>query len=128
MKTAIAIAASHRGIRCVRDNRHIFVYIEICATQLPRSTNFLSNVRLPTDQVLNRREIHGCQEVLEEIREESPRQEVVVEEGRIEEGLKEGRPEEIVFEEGRQQEGVVEEGFLFEESLLKESFLEEGLC
>src|SRR6266550_1710835 len=56
MNAAIAIAASHRGSRCARDNRHIFVYIEIRATQLPRSTNFLSNVRLPTDQVLNRRD------------------------------------------------------------------------
>src|SRR4029077_8664575 len=55
-KAMIAIAASHRGSCCVRDNRDIFVYIEICATKLPRSTNFLSNVRLPTPTVLNRRE------------------------------------------------------------------------
>jgi hypothetical protein len=55
-KTMINVAASHRGKRCVRDNRDIFVYIEIRATQLPRSTNFLSNVRLPTSTVLNRRE------------------------------------------------------------------------
>src|SRR3954471_10855217 len=119
MKTAIAIAASHRGIRCVRDNRHIFVYIEIRATQLPRSTNFLSNVRLPTDQVLNRREIHGCQEVLEEIL----CQKVSIEEVRIEEVVSEEvLREEVVFEEGRQQEG-----FFFEEGVFEESLLEEGL-
>src|SRR5947209_13941514 len=122
-KTRIAIAASHRGSRCMRDNRDIFVYIEIRATRLPRSTNFfLSNVRLPTESVLNRRRIHGCQEVLEvleEVIEESPGQEVVVEEVRVEEIGK----EVVVFEEGRrEQEG-------FEESLLEEGLglLEEGL-
>jgi hypothetical protein len=117
----------------MRDNRDIFVYIEIRATRLPRSTNFfLSNVRLPTDSVLNRRRIHGCQEeVREEVRKESPRQEVVEEvrreEVRVQESL-----EEVVFEEGRQQEGfeesVIEEGFgLFEEGVVEESFgFEEG--
>jgi hypothetical protein len=111
----------------MRDNRDIFVYIEIRATRLPRSTNFfLSNVRLPTDSVLNRRRIHGCQEeVREEVRKESAREEVVEEEVRLEEV----RVEEVVFEEGRQQEGfesVIEEGFgLFEESSSEESF-EEG--
>jgi hypothetical protein len=132
----------------MRDNRDIFVYIEIRATRLPRSTNFFlsNNVRLPTDPVLNRREIHGCQE---EVREEVFLQEVVVEEVRIEEVCvqevrqevrQEGRIEEGVFEEGREQEGceesVVEEGFgLFEESACEESFeesfeesCEEGSC
>src|SRR5712675_2456085 len=101
-KTMMAMAASHRGSRCMRDNRHIFVYIEIRATRLPRSTNFFlsNNVRLPTDPVLNRRRIHGCQE---EVREESICQEVVVEEEvRIEEILEEGCLEEVVFEEGEQ--------------------------
>src|ERR1700756_2321103 len=56
MKTAMASAAIVRGRRCMRDNRHIFVYIEIRATRLPRSTNFPSNVRLPKSTVLNRRE------------------------------------------------------------------------
>jgi hypothetical protein len=120
----------------MRDNRDIFVYIEIRATRLPRSTNFfLSNVRLPTDSVLNRRRIHGCQEeVREKVRKESPCQEVVVEEVRVqevrEEVGQEGRFEEVVFEEGRKQEGfeesLVEEGFgLFEEGPCEES-LEEG--
>src|SRR3954468_8649020 len=129
-KTMIAIAASHRGSRCVRDNRDIFVYIEIRATRLPRSTNFFlsNNVRLPTDPVLNRRRIHGCQEevreevilqevVLEEVGiEEVILQEVVLEEVRIEEVVvEEVRCEEVVFEEGRrQQEG-------FEESVIEES-------
>lgn len=114
----------------MRDNLDIFVYIEIRATRLPRSTNFFlsNNVRLPTDPVLNRRRIHGCQEeVREEVVEESICKEVVVEEVGIEEVL-----EEVVFEEGREQEGfeesAVEEGFgLIEESAVEESF-EEGSC
>jgi hypothetical protein len=128
----------------MRDNRDIFVYIEIRATRLPRSTNFFlsNNVRLPTDPVLNRREIHGCQE---EVREEVARQEVVVEEVRIEEVCvqevrqevrQEGGIEEVVFEEGRQQEGfeesVLEEGLgIFEEGSCEESrkeSFEEGSC
>lgn len=36
MKIAIAIATLHRGSLIERDNRCIFVYIEIRATQLPR--------------------------------------------------------------------------------------------
>src|SRR3954454_148787 len=120
-KTMIAIAASHRGSRCVRDNRDIFVYIEIRATRLPRSTNFFlsNNVRLPTDPVLNRRRIHGCQE---EVREEVILQEVILQEVVLQEVvlqeviLEEVVVEEVVVEEGRrQQEG-------FEESVIEESF------
>jgi NDP-sugar pyrophosphorylase family protein len=102
----------------MRDNRDIFVYIEIRATRLPRSTNFfLSNVRLPTDSVLNRREIHGCQEVLEKVREESPCQEVAGEEVSVQEVCIEEvcSFEEGVVEEGRWQEGVVEEGVVEED-------------
>src|SRR5438270_1207867 len=121
-KMMIAIAASHRGSRCMRDNRDIFVYIEIRATRLPRSTNFfLSNVRLPTDSVLNRRRIHGCQEVLEEIREKVLGQEVVFKEVRREEaGVEEVRLfEEVIIEEGRRQEvvRVFEEGRIIEEGV-----------
>src|ERR1044072_2436261 len=94
-KTMIAMAASHRGSRCMRDNRDIFVYIEIRATRLPRSTNFFlsNNVRLSNDPVLKRRTINGCQE---EVREEIVQE--VVEEVREEVGIEEVRLEEV-FEE-----------------------------